>query len=164
MLKLFKRCKYLVFLVYMTLYWRSWQGCHFFGTPCKYLKYLPNSAWPTATTHQVRLTVEVCNLPCRELQHACWKVTIVIINNVRKRVVDAIVIFAAAAAAAVGCDDAASDDDDGRTSDRPEQPARRVVGPQLASLRGAARLARCSNHSALRTALSRRLSVRSYSC
>jgi len=24
------------FLVYMTLYWRSWQGCHFFGTPCTY--------------------------------------------------------------------------------------------------------------------------------
>ena len=22
------------FLVYVTLYWRSWQGCHFFGTPC----------------------------------------------------------------------------------------------------------------------------------
>jgi len=22
------------FLVYMTLYWRSWQGCHFFGTTC----------------------------------------------------------------------------------------------------------------------------------
>jgi len=30
MLKLFKQCKYLVcVLVYMTLYWHSWQGCHF---------------------------------------------------------------------------------------------------------------------------------------
>jgi len=23
-------------LVYMTLYWHSWQGCHFFGTPCMF--------------------------------------------------------------------------------------------------------------------------------
>ena len=31
------------FLVYMTLYWRSWQGCHFFGTPCSCFKPVSSS-------------------------------------------------------------------------------------------------------------------------
>ena len=35
MLKLFKGVNIWCFLVYMTLYWRSWQGCHFFGTTCR---------------------------------------------------------------------------------------------------------------------------------
>jgi len=62
MLKLFKQCKYLVFLVYMTLYWRSWQGCHFFGTPCKLRM---NSVWCRAAGRRQRESVSAAR--------SCWR-------------------------------------------------------------------------------------------